>query len=76
MEMKKAASVLAHGKRRTKTSKYIISAVQIIFNTFACACIGWSFAFLVFSQIALTVLLFAVGAAAAWGAEALSNGKD
>lgn len=76
MKMKKAATVLAHGKRQTKVSKYIISAAQIIFNTLACACIGWSFAFLVFGELLWTVCLFSVGAAAAGFAEEISNGKD
>ena len=74
--MKKATTVVAHGKRQTKTSKYIISAAQIIFNTLACACIGWSFAFLVFGDLLWMVCLFSVGAAAAGVAEEISNGKD
>lgn len=76
MNQKKTALVLEHGKRQTKTSKYIISAAQIIFNTFACACIGWSFAFLVFGELILTVMSFLVGAAVAGVAEEMSNGKD
>lgn len=76
MSSKKAAPVVAHGKRQTKTSKYIISAAQIIFNTLACTCIGWSFAFLVFGDLLWTVCLFSVGAVAAGVAEKISNGKD
>lgn len=73
MENKKAAIVLTHDKRQTKTSKYIISATQIICNILACAFIGWSFSFLVFGHIVLTFSSFAVGAAAAGFAEALDG---
>ncbi len=57
---REAAPVLAHGKRQTKTSKYIISAKRIACNTISCVALGLSFPQIMFGSIFWAVTLFAL----------------
>lgn len=69
MSSKKAAPVVAHGKRRTKTSKYIIALARTVCNGLAAGMIGVSFALLVYGHLLACIAIFAAAALLAWAAE-------
>ena len=69
MKTKKAAPVLAHGKRQTKTSNCIISVKRIACNTISCVALGLSLPEIMFGSIFWAVTLFALSYFAAREAE-------
>lgn len=69
MSSKKAATVVAHGKRQTKTSKNIIALVSTVCKGLAAGMIGVSFALLVYGRLLACIAIFAAAALLAWAVE-------
>lgn len=69
MSSKKAATVVAHGKRQTKTSKNIIALARTVCNGLAAGMIGVSFALLVYGHLLAYIAVFAAAALLAWAVE-------
>lgn len=69
MSSKKAAPVVAHGKRQTKTSKLIITLARTVCNGLAAGMIGVSFALLVHGHLLAYIAVFAAAALLAWAVE-------
>lgn len=69
MSSKKAATVVTHGKRQTKTSKQIIALARTVCKGLAAGMIGVSFALLVHGDLLACIAIFAAGALLAWAVE-------
>lgn len=69
MSSKKAALVLAHGERQTKTSKFIITLARTVCKGLAAGMIGVSFALLVHGHLLACIAVFAAAALLAWAVE-------
>ena len=69
MSSKKAATVVAHGKRQTKTSKNIIALSRTVCKGLAAGMIGVSFALLVYGHLLAYIAVFAAAALLAWAVE-------
>ena len=69
MSSKKAATVVAHGKRQTKTSKNIIALARTLCNGLAAGMIGVSFALLVYGHLLACIAVFVAAALLAWAVE-------
>ena len=69
MSSKKAATVVAHGKRQTKTSKNIIALARTVCNGLAAGMIGVSFALLVHGHLLACIAIFSAAALLAWAVE-------
>ena len=69
MSSKKAATVVAHGKRQTKTSKHIIALARTVCKGLAAGMIGVSFALLVHGHLLACIAVFAAAALLAWAVE-------
>lgn len=69
MSSKKAATVVAHGKRQTKTSKNIIALARTVCKGLAAGMIGVSFALLGHGHLLACIAVFAAAALLAWAVE-------
>ena len=69
MSSKKAATVVAHGKRQTKTSKFIITLSSTVCKGLAAGMIGASFALLVHGHLLACIAVFTAAALLAWAVE-------
>lgn len=69
MSSKKAATVVAHGKRQTKTFKNIIALARTVCKGLAAGMIGVSFALLVYGHLLAYIAVFAAAALLAWAVE-------
>ena len=69
MNSKKAATVVTHGKRQTKTSKHIIALARTVCKGLAAGMIGVSFALLVYGHLLACIAVFAAAALLAWAVE-------
>lgn len=69
MSSKKAATVVAHGKRQMKTSKNIIALARTVCKGLAAGMIGVSFALLVHGHLLACIAVFAAAALLAWAVE-------
>lgn len=69
MSSKKAATVVTHGKRQTKTSKHIITLALTVCKGLAAGMIGVSFALLVHGHLLACIAVFAAAALLAWAVE-------
>lgn len=69
MSSKKSATVVAHGKRQTKTSKHIITFARTVCKGLAAGMIGVSFALLVHGHLPTCIAIFAAAALLAWAVE-------
>lgn len=69
MSSKKAATVVEHGKRQTKTSKNIIALASTVCKGLAAGMIGVSFALLVFGHLLACIAIFSAAALLAWAVE-------
>lgn len=69
MSSKKAAPVVTHGKRQTKTSKNIIALARTVCKGLAAGMIGVSFSLLVYGHLLAYIVVFAAAALLAWAVE-------
>lgn len=69
MSSKKAATVVTHGKRQTKTSNHIITFARTVCKGLAAGMIGVAFALLIYGSILACIAVFAVAALLAWAVE-------
>lgn len=69
MSDKKAAPVLAHGKRHAKRSNYIIAAKRLVCNLVFAGAAGLAFPTLLFGNIVLGVALYGLALLIGWEAK-------
>ena len=73
MSSKKAATVVTHGKRQTKTPKNVIALARTVCKGLAAGMIGVSFALLVYGHLLAYIAVFAAAALLAWAVEVMGE---
>lgn len=66
MTNKKAAPVLAHGKRHSKRTNYIIAAKRLVCNLIFAGAAGLAFPTLLFGNILLGLALYGLALLIGW----------